>query len=191
MSAKNRALFGIYSSESDAENAVSQLKLAGFRNTDVSMLFPENEGTKDLALSKATKAAEGAAAGAILGLIIGGALGWLAGAGLIALPDLGILLTTGPVMSLLSGIGVGGVIGGLIGALAGLANPRYEAKRYEGRVRRGGILLSVHCDDSDWAKTARVILEQTGAEDMSISHEAKADFASSDRPHQRTLERRA
>lgn len=191
MSSKNRALFGIYSIQSDAENAVSQLKLAGFRNTDISMLFPENEGTKDLALNKASKAAEGGTAGAIFGLIIGGALGWLAGAGLIALPDLGILLATGPVMSLLSGIGVGGVAGGLIGALIGLASPRYEAKRYEGRVRRGGILLSVHCDDSEWAKTGRVILQQTGAEDMSISHEAKADFASSDRPHQRTLERRA
>ena len=191
MSSKNRALFGIYAGQPDAENAVSQLKLAGFRNTDLSMLFSENEGTKDLALNKATRAADGFTAGASLGLIVGAALGWLAGAGMIALPDLGMLTTAGPVMSLLSGVGVGCVIGGLIGALIGLASPRYEAKRYQGRVRRGGILLSIHCDDSDWVKTGRMILEQTGAEDISVASEAKADFAASDRPHQRTVERRA
>ncbi len=191
MSSKNRALFGIYAGPSDAENAVSQLKMAGFRNTDLSMLFPENEGTKDLAWDKTTKSSEGALAGAGIGLIVGGALGWIAGSGMLALPYLGMLLTAGPIMSLLSGIGVGGVIGGLIGALIGLASPRYEAKRYQGRVRRGAILLSVHCDDSDWAKTAQAIVEQTGAEGISITREAKADFATSDRPRHRTIETRA
>ena len=191
MPAKNRAVFGIYSSQSDAENAVSGLKLAGFRNTDVSILFPENEGTKDLAMTRSTKAPEGAAAGAGSGAVVGGVIGWLAGAGALAIPGLGMFIAAGPLIASLSGVGVGSVFGGLTGALVGLGTPEYEARRYEGRIRRGGILLSVHCDDSDWVKTARMILQQTGAEDVSSTTEAKADFAVSDRPRSRTIERQA
>ena len=191
MSAKNRAVFGIYSSQLDAESAVSELKLAGFRTTDISILFPENEGTKDLAMTRSTKAPEGTAAGVGSGGVVGGVIGWLASAGVLAIPGVGIFIAAGPLMSLLSGIGVGGVIGGLTGALVGLGTPEYEAKRYEGRIRKGGILLSVHCDDSDWIKTARMILQQTGAEDVSYTTEAKADFAASDRPRPRAIERRA
>jgi heat induced stress protein YflT len=186
---KNKAVFGIYASQLDAENAVHGLKLAGFRNTDVSILFPENEGTKDLALTKSTKAPEGTAAGASSGAVVGGIIGWLAGAGLLAIPGLGMFIAAGPLIAALSGLGVGGVVGGLGGALVGMGSPEYEAKRYEGRIRRGGILLSVHCDDSDWVKTARIILQQTGAEDISATSEAKADFASSDRPHPRVVEK--
>ncbi|HLG99590.1 MAG TPA: hypothetical protein VKX49_25000 [Bryobacteraceae bacterium] len=189
MPAKNKAVFGIYASQLDAENAVHGLKLAGFRNTDVSILFPENEGTKDLALTKSTKAPEGTAAGASSGAVVGGIIGWLTGAGLLAIPGLGMFIAAGPLIAALSGLGVGGVVGGLTGALVGLGSPEYEAKRYEGRVRRGGILLSVHCDDSDWVKTARVILQQTGAEEISATSEARADFASSDRPHPRVVEK--
>jgi hypothetical protein len=188
MSVKKKAVFGIYASQSDAENAVNELKLAGFRNTDISILFPENMGTKDLALKKNTKAPEGTAAGAGSGAVVGGILGWLVGAGALMIPGLGLVVAAGPILGLLSGIGVGGVLGGLTGALVGLGTPEYEAKRYEGRIRKGNILLSVHCDDSDWVKTAKTILEETGAEDTSTTVESKADFAKSDRPRSRTVQ---
>jgi hypothetical protein len=188
MSVKKKAVFGIYASQSDAENAVNELKLAGFRITDISILFPENMGTKDLALKKNTKAPEGTAAGAGSGAVVGGILGWLVGAGALMIPGLGLVVAAGPILGLLSGIGVGGVLGGLTGALVGLGTPEYEAKRYEGRIRKGSILLSVHCDDSDWVKTAKTILEETGAEDTSTTVESKADFAKSDRPRSRTVQ---
>src|ERR1700730_7256540 len=152
---KNTAVFGIYPSQADAENAVNGLKLAGFRNTDISILVPENEGSKDLGLEKNTKAPEGTAAGAGSGAIIGGIVGWLVGAGMLAIPGLGAFVAAGPIMGLLSGVGLGGAIGGTVGALIGASIPEYEAKRYEGRIRRGGVLLSVHCDDSQFAKRAK------------------------------------
>jgi hypothetical protein len=185
MKDKNIAVFGIYPHRTDALSAVETLKSAGFRNTDISVLLPDNPGTKDLALEKDTKAPEGAAAGGLTGGIIGGALGWLAGIGAFAIPGLGPFIAAGPIMGALGGIGVGGTIGGLTGALIGLGIPEYEAKRYEGRIRKGGILLSVHCDNADWAKRAKSILDQTGAEDISSAAEAKADFAASDRPMRR------
>jgi hypothetical protein len=191
MSARNRAVFGIYISQLDAENAVHGLKLAGFRSTDISILFPDNTGTKDLALERSSKAPEGTAAGAGSGAVVGGILGWLAGVGLLAIPGLGLFVAAGPIMAMLSGIGVGGVLGGVAGALVGLGTPEYEAKRYEGRIRKGGILLSVHCDDREWVKSAREILIQTGAEDVSATSEAKADFAASDRPRSRTIPTKA
>jgi hypothetical protein len=191
MSAKNKAVFGIYISQLDAENAVHGLKLAGFRSTDISILFPDNTGTKDLALERNTKAPEGTAAGAGSGAVVGGILGWLAGVGLLAIPGIGLFVAAGPIMAVLGGIGVGGVLGGVAGALVGLGTPEYEAKRYEGRIRKGGILLSVHCDDRDWVKTAREILDQTGAEDVSATTEAKADFATSDRPRSRSIATKA
>lgn len=180
--AKNTSVFGIYPNQASAEAAVDTLRNAGFRNTDISVLFPDNEGTKDLAIQKETKAPEGATAGGVSGGIIGGALGWLAGIGALAIPGLGPFIAAGPIVAMLSGVGVGGAVGGVIGALTGLGIPEYEAKRFEGRIRKGGILLSVHCDNSDWVKRAKTILEQTGAEDISASGEASADFAASDRP---------
>jgi len=191
MGRKNKAVFGVYSNQLDAENAVNGLKLAGFRNTDVSILFQENEGTKDLVMTRSTKAPEGTAAGASSGAVVGGLIGWLAGAGMLAIPGIGMLVAAGPLIASLSGIGVGGVFGGLTGALVGLGTPEYEAKRYEGRIRKGGILLSVHCDDSDWVKTASTILQQTGAEDISATSESKVDFGASDRPRARVIERQA
>lgn len=182
MAAKNIAVFGIYANQASAEAAVGNLRNAGFRNTDISVLFPDNEGTKDLAISKATKAPEGATTGGISGGIIGGALGWLAGIGALAIPGIGPFIAAGPIVATLTGLGVGGALGGIIGALTGLGVPEYEAKRYEGRIRKGGILLSVHCDNSDWVKRAKSLLEQTGAEDISAAGESSADFAASDRP---------
>jgi hypothetical protein len=185
MSGKNTAVFGIYSQYANLENGVDALKSAGFRNTDISVLFPENAGTKDFAYEKGTKAPEGATAGAGTGAVIGGGLGWLAGIGALAIPGLGPFIAAGPIVAALAGVGVGGAVGGFTGALIGLGIPEYEAKRYEGRVKNGGILLSVHSDSSDWTKRAKEILELTGAEDISSTSEAKADFAKSDKPMRR------
>jgi hypothetical protein len=145
-------------------------------------LFPHNEGTKDFATEKNTKAPEGTAAGAGTGAVIGGTLGWLAGIGALAIPGLGPFIAAGPIMAALAGVGVGGAIGGLTGALIGMGIPEFEAKRYEGRIKEGGILLSVHCDDSDWTKKAKEVLEHTGAEDVTSTGEAKADFQKTDKP---------
>jgi hypothetical protein len=185
MAAKNIAVFGIYPDQLTAEDAVDSLKDSAFRSTDISILFPDNQGTKDFAHEKHTKAPEVAVAAGSTGAVIGGALGWLAGIGALAIPGVGPFIVAGPIMGMLGGIGVGGTIGGVAGALIGLGIPEYEAKRYEGRIRRGGILLSVHCDDSDWAKRAKNILQQTGAEDVASTGEARADFAMSDKPARR------
>lgn len=180
--AKNIAVFGIYPGRQTVEEGVERLREHGFRNTDVSVLLPENLGSKDLAHEKSTKAPEGATAGAGSGAVIGGTLGWLAGIGTLAIPGLGPFIAAGPIMGLLAGIGAGGTVGGIVGGLIGMGMPEYEAKRYEGRLRRGGILVSVHCDDSQWAKKAKQILEDTGAEDISSTSERKADYAVGDRP---------
>ena len=187
MAGKNTSAFGIYADRNHVEGAVDALRDAGFRNTDISVLLPENVGNKDLAVEKQSKAPEGAVAGAGSGAVIGGALGWLVGIGALSIPGLGPFMAAGPIMALLGGIGVGGTVGGLTGALIGLGIPEYEAKRYEGRIRKGGILLSVHCDSSDWTKRAKQILERTGAEDISSSNEAAADFAETDKPKPRTI----
>ena len=182
MAGKNTAAFGIYRDQMTAETAVDALKAAGYRNTDISVLFPENQGTKDFAHEKHTKAPEGASTGAGTGVVVGGTLGWLAGIGALAIPGLGPFIAAGPIMAALAGAGVGGTVGGLVGALVGMGIPDYEAKRYEGRVKNGGILLSVHCDDSEWTKKAKQILQETGAEDVSSTGESDADFSKSDRP---------
>lgn len=189
MAGKNTAVFGIYTTRRNVENAVDALKVDGFRNTDISVLLPENEGTKDFAHEKQTKAPEGAAAGAGTGAVLGGTLGWLTGIGALAIPGLGPFVAAGPIMAALAGIGVGGALGGVTGALVGMGIPEYEAKRYEGRIKDGGILLSVHCDDSSWVKRAKKILERTGANDISSAGEASADFAKSDRPASRRAQR--
>lgn len=189
MAGKNTAVFGIYTSRRSTESAVEALKTEGFRNTDISVLLPENEGTKDFAHEKQTKAPEGAAAGAGTGAVLGGTLGWLTGIGALAIPGLGPLIAAGPIMAALAGVGVGGALGGLTGALVGMGIPEYEAKRYEGRIKDGGILLSVHCDDSTWVKRAKNILERTGANDVSSAGEASADYAKSDRPAPRKVQR--
>ncbi|MGA6980733.1 MAG: quinol:electron acceptor oxidoreductase subunit ActD [Candidatus Sulfotelmatobacter sp.] len=175
-------MFGIYQTQGDVEYAVDALKAEGFRNTDVSVLFPENKGTKDFAVEKHTKAPEGTAAGATTGLVVGGVLGWLAGIGALAIPGIGPLIAAGPIVGALTGIGVGGTVGGIAGALIGMGIPEYEAKRYEGRIKEGGILLSVHCDNSDWIAKSKAILERTGAQDIASAGEAAADWQKSDKP---------
>lgn len=174
MAGKNTAVFGIYGTYTQVESGVDALQAAGFRSTDISVLFPENLGTKDFAHRKGTKAPEGAAAGGASGAVIGGALGWLAGIGAIAIPGVGSLIAAGPIVAALAGVGVGGAVAGIAGALIGMGIPEYEAKRYEGRIKSGGILLSVHSDNSDWTKRAKEILRRTGAEDISSVGEAAA-----------------
>ena len=186
--AKNIAVFGIYRSRQSVEEAVQALKNADFRNTDISVLFSENVGTKDFAHEKHTKAPEGTTAGAGTGAVIGGALGWLTGIGALAIPGVGPFIAAGPIVALLAGVGAGGVLGGVAGALVGMGIPEYEAKRYEGRIKEGGVLLSVHCDNSEWKKRATDILKQTGAGDIGSEGESKADFASSEKPRPRGLE---
>jgi hypothetical protein len=186
MSGKNTAVFGIYHTREAAEEAVDALRRAHFRNTDISALFPDNTGTKDFAVEKGTKAPEGATTGAASGAVAGGVLGWLVGVGILAIPGIGPFIAAGPIVAALAGAGALGTVGGIVGALVGMGIPEYEAKRYEGRVKNGGILLSVHCDDHAWVKRGEEILKQTGAEDISSTSEAHADFAVSDKPMLRT-----
>ncbi|PYX67169.1 MAG: DUF3341 domain-containing protein [Acidobacteria bacterium] len=182
MAGKNTAVFGLYRDRASVEGAVDALRQEGFRNTDISVLFPENQGTKDFAHEKSTKAPEGTATGATSGAVVGGTLGWLAGIGALAIPGLGPFIAAGPIVAALAGAGAGGVVGGITGALVGMGIPEYEAKRYEGRIKEGGILLSVHADDSKWVSKAKDILKRTGAEDVASSGEASADWQKSDKP---------
>jgi len=173
--AKNKSVFGIYSSRSGVENAVTALRDVGFQQADVSVLLPENLGNREIATQKNTKAPEGATTGASSGAVIGGTLGWLVGIGALAIPGLGPFIAAGPIMAALAGAGVGGAVGGVTGALVGMGIPEFEAKRYEGRLQKGGILVSVHCDTSEEVKRAKDILQRTGAEDISTAGEASAD----------------
>jgi hypothetical protein len=183
---KKTAVFGIYPGVAQAERAVDVLVGAGFFNDDISVLLPDNDVTRDFAHEKHTKAPEGTATGAATGGVIGGSLGLLAGIGALAIPGVGPFIAAGPIMGALAGVGVGGAVGGLVGALAGMGIPEYEAKRYEGRLRKGGVLLSVHCDTSAEITRAKDLLKQSGAEDVSSSGEAAVSTSASrhqtDRP---------
>jgi hypothetical protein len=151
------------------------LLAAGFTNDDISVLLQDSKSSKDFAHEKNTKAPEGTTTGVTAGGVIGGTLGLLAGIGALAIPGVGPFIAAGPIMGALAGLGVGGAVGGLIGALVGMGIPEYEAKRYEGRIKEGGVLLSAHCDTSEQITRAKDILKQTGAEDISSSGEASAD----------------
>lgn len=174
MAGKNTAVFGIYPTGEIAERAVDSLIREGFASPDISVLLADTRSTKDFAHTKDTKAPEGTTAGVTTGGVIGGTLGVLAGIGALAIPGVGPLIAAGPIMAGLAGLGVGGAVGGIVGALVGMGIPEYEAKRYEGRVKDGGTLLSVHCDSSDEVSRAKDILKATGAEDISSTGEAAA-----------------
>jgi len=175
MTNKKTAVFGIYQNKLQAERTLEDLLSAGFTNDDVSVLLPDNKGSKDFAHEKGTKAPEGAAAGVTTGGAIGGTLGLLAGIGVLAIPGVGPFIAAGPIMAALAGLGAGGAVGGLIGALVGMGIPEYEAKRYEGHIKAGGVLLSVHCDTSEQVVRAKDLLKHTGAQDISSAGEAAAD----------------
>lgn len=164
----------IATSEAQATRVVSRLRLAGFLSNDISVLFPDTSGTRDFAHEQNTKAPEGATAGAGAGGVLGGALGWLAGIGALAIPGLGPFIAAGPIVAALSGAAVGAALGGLTGALVGLGVPEYEAKRYEGKIKAGNILISVHADDRDQIALAKEIFEQEGAEDIHATSESSA-----------------
>src|SRR5579863_1184763 len=174
MAGKNTAVFGIYKNSVAAERAVDQILAAGFSNNDISVLLPDNQSSKEFAHEKNTKAPEGTTTGVTAGGVVGGTLGVLAGIGALAIPGLGPFIAAGPIMAGLAGLGVGGAVGGLIGALVGMGIPEYEAKRYEGRLKSGGVLLSVHCDTSAEIARAKEILKHTGAEDIASSGESSS-----------------
>src|ERR1044071_9090334 len=168
----SKSVFCLADNESQAERIVQDLKAAGFSNNDISALFPDKSGTKDFAHEQHTKAPEGAATGAGTGGVLGGALGWLVGIGTLAIPGLGPFIAAGPILAALSGAAAGAAVGGLTGALVGLGIPEYEAKLYEGKIRDGNILFSVHVRNADERKTAREIFERQGATDISSSSTA-------------------
>lgn len=180
--AKNISVFGIFPSRSRLESSIDALRISGFRAVDISVLLPENLGNKDIAIEKTNKSPEGVATGAASGAVLGGTLGWLAGVGMLAVPGIGPFIAAGPIMAALAGLGAGATVGGITGGLVGFGIPEFEAKRFEGRVKSGGILLSVHCDDSEWSSKAKRILAATGAEDISSSSESTADYGITDKP---------
>jgi hypothetical protein len=171
MANKNVAVFGIYATPGTAEAAVDHLIANGFTNSAISVLLPDDESTRAFAHEKQTKAPEGTTTGVVTGGVIGGTLGLLAGVGALAIPGVGPLIAAGPIMATLAGAGAGGAVGGLVGALVGMGIPEYEAKRYEGAVKNGGTLLSVHCDTSEQVDAAKNALKSTGARDISSSSE--------------------
>ena len=172
---KSKSVFGIYLTRAESDSAVTALKDAGFSGSDVSVLVPEKPGSQDQGSDKTTKAPEGAAFGAGSGAAVGGALGWLVGVGALAIPGIGPVIAAGPIVATLAGIGVGGALGGFTGVLIGVGIPEYEAKKYQGILLKGGILVAVHCDSLEEIKRARKIMEVTGAQDISTVGEASTD----------------
>lgn len=182
---KNTSVYGIYANRGELETGIEELQRMNFRYEDISVLMPENIGNKDFGTEMNSKAPEGATTGGATGAVVGGTLGWLLGIGALAIPGLGPFIAAGPIMAALAGLGAGAALGGVTGGLIGMGMPEYEAKRYEGRVKEGGILISVHCDNSEWAGRARKILEASGAKDISSTGEASADFDKTDIPRSR------
>lgn len=175
---KNKSVFCIATSILQANQIVDRLQDEGFSNNDVSVLLPDKTGTRDFAVQKGTKAPEGAATGAGSGAVLGGALGWLAGIGALAIPGVGPFVAAGPIAAALSGAAVGGAVGGIAGALIGMGIPEYEAKRYEGKIKQGGVLISVHTDTSDEISRAKEIFEQGGAKDIATAGEVHIEETS-------------
>lgn len=167
-----KSVFCIATSRDQANRIVTQLKAENFSNNDISVLFPDKETTRDFAHEKNTKAPEGAAAGAGTGGVIGGALGWIVGIGALSIPGVGPFIAAGPIMAALSGAAIGAAAGGIAGGLIGLGIPELEAKRYEGKVKAGNLLISVHTENSDEIKKAKDIFTKAGAEDICITGEA-------------------
>jgi len=173
----NKAVFCIVKSENQASAIVDDLKRAGFSNNDISALFPDKQGTRDFAHEQGTKAPEGAAAGAGAGGLLGGTLGWLAGIGALAIPGVGPLIAAGPIMGMLGGAAVGAATGGLTGALVGYGIPELEAKQYEGKIRSGNILLSVHTDDGQQVTRVKEIFKRHNADDIAYTGESSVPRA--------------
>jgi hypothetical protein len=183
--AKNTSVMGIYPDRTTVSDAINVLRNAGYRAADISVLSSDNQGTKDFALEKRTRALEGAATAAAAGAVIGAALAWLVAIQTVTIPGSGPLVAAGPVLAALAGAGAGGALGWILGLLAGGGMQDYVARRYAGRIRRGGILASVHCDSREWSGRAKKILKETGARDISSASEAAADYGTTDKPTER------
>jgi hypothetical protein len=183
--ARNTSVLGIYPDRTTVSDATNVLRKAGYRTTDISVLASDNQGSKDFAHEKHTKALDGAATGAAAGALVGAALAWLVSVQAVPVTVFGPLVTAGPVLAALAGAGAGGALGWIAGLLAGLPMTEYAAKRYAGRIRRGGILLSVHCDSPEWCDRAKKTLKDTGARHISSALESAADYGTTDKPTER------
>jgi hypothetical protein len=183
--AKNTAVMGIYPDRTTVSDAFNVLHKAGYRPTDISVLSSDNQGSKDFALEKHSMALDGAAIGAAVGALVGAALAWFASTQAATITAFAFLAAAGPVLAALAGAAAGGAVGWIIGLLVGLRSTEYVAKRYAGRIRRGGILLSVHCDSPEWCDRAKKALKDSGARDISSASESAADFGTTDRPTER------
>ncbi|HYW46486.1 MAG TPA: general stress protein [Bryobacteraceae bacterium] len=182
---RNTSVMGIYSDRTTVSEAINVLHKAGYRATDISVLASDNQGSKDFAHEKRTKALEGAAAGAAAGAVVGAALAWLVSIQTVTIAVLAPLVPAGPVLAAFAGAGAGGALGWMVGLLAGGRLSEYVAKRYAGRIRRGGILLSVHCDSPEWCGRAKKTLKDTGAQSISSGSESAADYGTTDKPTER------
>ncbi len=183
--ARNTSVMGIYPDRTTVSDAISVLQKAGYRPTDISVLSSDNQGSKDFALENRTKALEGAAVGTAVGALIGAVLAWLISMQTVTITLLASLVAAGPLLAAVAGAGAGGALGWIVGLLAGLRLPEYVARRYDGRIRRGGILMSVHCDSPEWCDRARTTLKNTGALHISSGPESAADFGTTDKPTER------
>lgn len=183
MAEKSTTILGIYPYYSSVEHAVQALKEAGFRNANISVVFPKNAGSMNFARELTEKPPEGVVGGGITGAVVDGTLGWLVGVRALAIPGLGPVIAAGPIMAALAGVGLVGTSGGMSGALMGMEIPEDVAHRYQDRVRDGGILASVYCDDSIWTERAQEIMERSGAQDITSTGGAMLDCARSDGPH--------
>ena len=185
----NKSVYCISTSHGQADGIVNQLKTANFSNNDISVLFPDKDTTRDFAHEKNTKAPEGVATGAGTGGVLGGALGWVAGIGALAIPGVGPFIAAGPIIAALSGAAIGATVGGIAGGLIGLGIPEIEAKRYEGKIKEGNILISVHTENSDEIGRAKEIFTDAGAEDICTTGEASApqENRETDGPAQQTM----
>jgi hypothetical protein len=183
--AKNTSVIGIYEDRTTVSDVIDVLHKAGYQAADISVLSSENQGSKDFAHEKHTKAPAGAGIGAAVGAVVGAALAWFVSNQIVTITGLGPLVAAGPLLAALAGAGAGGALGWIVGLLAGLRLTEYVAKRYAGRIRRGGILLSVHCDSPEWCERAKKTLKDTGARDISSATEAAADYGTTDKPTKR------
>jgi hypothetical protein len=183
-----KSVFGIAKSENQAIRIANDLRIAGFSGNDISVLFPDTQGTRDFAHEQHTKGPEGAVSGVVAGGVIGGALGWLVGIGSLAIPGVGPFIAAGPILAALSGVAAGSTVGGIVGVLIGMGIPEYEAKRYEGKIREGNILISVHAENSDEITRAKNIFKNAGAEDISYTGEESVKDDSRDKSYERSAQ---
>ena len=183
--ARNTSVLGIYPDRTTVSDAINVLHKTGYRATDNSVLSSDNPGSKDFAHERHSRALEGAAVGAGAGAVIGAALAWFVSVQTVSIPGFGPLVAVGPVVAALAGAGAGGALGWIAGWLAGLGQTEYIARRYAGRIRHGGILVSVHCDSPEWCDRAKRTLKDTGARSISSASETAADFGTTDKPTER------